>query len=273
MQYDLIALDLDGTALAPGGTVTPGVREAIAWARARGVRVVVATGRICGEAAEFARLLGADDLMVTAGGAALADARQCRCTYRETIGWEDAVRAAAAVERIGLIAMIYMGERLLVTPYDEAAFGRYKTNEGYLESKQVVPSVAEFIARERLPIDKIFCRSHQPEMLAFARRQLTGTGGIRVMRSAEDNIEILSAAADKGRALGVLAGQLGTSLDRCIAIGDSENDLEMLRAVGMPVAMANAAPEVHALARFTTRSNAEDGVAHAIYTLLGREEG
>ena len=52
--------------------VSPAVREAVGWARAKGVRVVISTGRICGEASEFARLLGTDDEMVTSGGAAIS---------------------------------------------------------------------------------------------------------------------------------------------------------------------------------------------------------
>ena len=93
--------------------------------------------------------------------------------------------------------------------------------------------------------------------------------GVRVMSSADDNIEVISPLADKGRALGMLCQELGTSLDRCIAMGDSENDLEMLAAVGMPVAMGNATDEVKRLAHYITASNAEDGVAQAIYHLLG----
>ena len=91
------------------------------------------------------------------------------------------------------------------------------------------------------------------------------------MSSADDNIEILSPLADKGRALGKLCEQLGTTLDRCIAMGDSENDLEMLRAVGMPVAMGNANDEVKSIAKYITATNAEDGVAKAIYHLLDGE--
>ena len=269
MKYDLIALDLDGTALGPGSVVRPAVREAVAWARARGCRVVISTGRICGEAAEFAGKLGTDDLMVTAGGATLSSASRNACTMRISIPWEPAVRAAAVVERIGMTSMIYAAESLLITPYDEMYFSRYKTNEGFLESKQVERSVAEYIATPHLSVDKIFCRSRDPILLNFARRQIEQIPGVRVMSSADDNIEVISPLADKGRALGMLCQELGTSLDRCIAMGDSENDLEMLAAVGMPVAMGNATDEVKRLARYITASNAEDGVAQAIYHLLG----
>ena len=80
MKYDLIALDLDGTALNPHNTVSPAVREAVAWARSCGVHVVISTGRICSEAAEFAQMMGANDEMVTSGGATLSSVSKGGCT-------------------------------------------------------------------------------------------------------------------------------------------------------------------------------------------------
>ena len=68
MKYRLLALDLDGTLLNSQKEITPEVRKALAWAKERGVYVVLSTGRIVGEAAEFARELPCEDLMVTAGG-------------------------------------------------------------------------------------------------------------------------------------------------------------------------------------------------------------
>lgn len=268
MQYDLIALDLDGTALSPHNQVNPAVREAVQWARRRGVHVVISTGRICSEAAEFAHLLGTDDEMVSSGGAALSSASQGKCFHRTSMGWESACRAAAACERYGLSTMVYVGDQLLMTPYDEMMFGKYKSNEGFLAAKTVVPSVAEAIADQRIAVDKVFTRSQNPQHLAVIRQQLAGVEGLRLMSSADDNIEIIAPDADKGRALGELCKRFGTTLERTIAIGDSENDREMLLAVGMPVAMGNAREDIKEICHFTTKSNAEDGVAYAIYNLL-----
>ena len=131
-KIKLIALDLDGTALTPQNKVAETTTDAVRRAREAGVHVVVSTGRICGEARDFAIDLDADDLMVTSGGATLSSISGEGCTMRMSMPWEAAVRAAAAVERIGMIAMIYVGETLLITPYDDLGFGSYKTNEGYL---------------------------------------------------------------------------------------------------------------------------------------------
>ncbi|MDO5141499.1 MAG: Cof-type HAD-IIB family hydrolase [Eubacteriales bacterium] len=269
---ELIALDLDGTALTPDGTVSHATRQAVRRARAAGLRVVVSTGRIGGEAREFAAQLDADDLMVTSGGATLSSAATGRCTMRMSMPWEAAVQVAAVVERIGMTAMIYAGERLLITPYDDLGFGRYKSNEGYLAVKQVVPSVAEHIAAHHLSVDKVFVRSQDPITLANARARIEQIAGVRVMSSAADNLEVVTPAADKGTALGMLCRTLGTDLSRAAAIGDSENDLEMLRAVALPIAMGNATDAVKAVCRRVTLTNAQDGVAAAIGQILAEND-
>ena len=271
-KIDLIALDLDGTALNPQNQVSPATADAVRRARESGIHVVVSTGRICGEARDFALMLGTDDQMVTSGGATLSSVSQERCTMRMSMPWEAAVRAAAAVERIGMIAMIYVGETLLITPYDDLGFGSYKTNEGYLTSKKVVPSVAEYIADHHLSVDKIFVRSQDSVTLLRTRAILEQIPGIRVMSSAADNLEVITPAADKGTALGMLCRDIGTDLDHAAAIGDSENDFEMLRAVALPIAMGNASGEVKALCRWETDTNAEDGVAHAIDRILAHNK-
>ena len=61
-----------------------------------------------------------------------------------------------------MITMVYVGETLLITPYDDIEFGKYKSNEGYLSAKKVVPSVAEYIATNHVSVDKMFIRSHDP---------------------------------------------------------------------------------------------------------------
>ena len=64
----------------------------------------------------------------------------------------------------------------------------------------------------------------------------------------------------------------GTSLARAAAVGDSENDLEMLAAVALPIAMGNASSAVKALCTHMTDDNASDGVAKAIEWVLRQAE-
>ena len=65
--------------------------------------------------------------------------------------------------------------------------------------------------------------------------------------------------------------ELGTDLDHAAAIGDSENDLEMLNAVALPIAMGNASAAVKNLCLRETLTNAQDGVAAAIDRIIAVE--
>ena len=87
---------------------------------------------------------------------------------------------------------------------------------------------------------------------------------IKTTASTWNNLEFNIASAHKGNALKRFAEHLGLTLDSCMALGDGMNDLTMIEAAGLGVAMANAHPLVLAAADRVTLSNDEDGVAQAI---------
>ena len=88
------------------------------------------------------------------------------------------------------------------------------------------------------------------------------------VQGAPDNVEVTAAGVDKGTALLALADRLGIPREATLAIGDSDNDAEMLRAVGMPVAMGNADAALKNLAKYITADCDHDGVAQAVYHLF-----
>jgi hydroxymethylpyrimidine pyrophosphatase-like HAD family hydrolase len=88
--------------------------------------------------------------------------------------------------------------------------------------------------------------------------------GLSVVSGGANNLEITSPTANKGRALLALADFLGIDHGQTMACGDSENDLEMLKAAGLSIAMANSEDCLFPWADDVTKSNEEDGVAWAI---------
>ena len=81
-------------------------------------------------------------------------------------------------------------------------------------------------------------------------------------------LEIFHATSSKGEALRHLTRHLGIAMSDVVAVGDNYNDREMLEVAGLGVAMANAEPEIIAIADRVTRSNDEDGIAALIDDLL-----
>ena len=82
------------------------------------------------------------------------------------------------------------------------------------------------------------------------------------------NVELMSRGMGKAASLGWLAGKLGIDLADCMAFGDNANDLDMLNAVGWPVAVGNATDGVKRIAKLVADTDAKDGVAKVIIRYL-----
>ena len=250
MKYRLLALDLDGTLLNSQKEITPEVRKALVWAKERGVYVVLSTGRIVGEAAEFARELPCEDLMVTAGGTAIATASDERILQSWDMPCEIGAKAVEAVQSRPVRVMIYVGSKIYINEYSNRDFVANYRVEGFHANKIVVEDIAGEIRRNHLNVTKVYA-----------------IGERAVLEQALAEIRPLPGA-DKGRALTRLGEMLGVTPAEMAAIGDSDNDAEMLRAVGMPVAMGNADAALKNLAKYITADCDHDGVAQAIYHIF-----
>ena len=200
----LIALDLDGTLLDPAGRITQASKDAIARARAAGVRVVLNTGRPIQEAVWFAGEAGCDALLSCLGGAA-------------------------------------------VVAEDPRA---------YLEERG-------------LPLTKVHGDWNQAR---YPLEELGALPGVQLTASNDHDFELVPDRVDKGRAMALIALLYGVPLGETAAVGDSDNDLSMLRAAGLPIAMRNATAAVREAARRTAPSNQEEGVAWAISRCLEENE-
>ena len=89
---------------------------------------------------------------------------------------------------------------------------------------------------------------------------LKGIPGISVTRSGRQNFEIMPAQVNKVRGITVLCRRYGIGMDRVMCIGDEMNDLEMIRAAGVGVAMGNADERIKNVAKYHTASNNDDGI-------------
>ncbi|MDR0587233.1 MAG: Cof-type HAD-IIB family hydrolase [Treponema sp.] len=85
---------------------------------------------------------------------------------------------------------------------------------------------------------------------------------------ADNNIEIMPAGANKGKALEFVAKKLGIDMKNVMALGDSDNDKDMILEAGLGVAMGNAAEELKAVADEITLDCEQDGAALAIEKAL-----
>ena len=122
--------------------------------------------------------------------------------------------------------------------------------------------------------------SHQPltkvhgdwNQARYPLEELGALPGVQLTASNDHDFELVPDRVDKGRAMALIALLYGVPLGETAAVGDSDNDLSMLRAAGLPIAMGNAPAAVREAAQRTAPSNQEEGVAWAISRCLEENE-
>jgi Cof subfamily protein (haloacid dehalogenase superfamily) len=256
----LVALDLDGTLIGDDLILRPRVRSAVAAAQARGVDVTIVTGRMFAAARPFALALDVAGPMVCYQGAAIFDVSS-GATLRQTPVQRDVTRDALqwAYDH-GVHAQCYADDTLYVEQINE--FSKRYTALARVEPV-VVPSLRTAFA-ERPTIKIVLVDDpDRSEQHLVALRALLGDRAY-LTRSHVDFVEVVDPAVNKGEALAFVAQRYGVSLDETLAIGDAWNDVPLLDAAAVGIAMGSAPPELRAHADHVVADVAHDGVAEAL---------
>jgi Cof subfamily protein (haloacid dehalogenase superfamily) len=254
MAYRLVVADLDGTARSRRFGVTPGVRRAIANARARGVRVCVATGRMWRSAAPWVQSLGADAPVILYNGGRVFDFAGGRILYDRRLPAEATRQALAVIRRDPNVQPhLFLNDHVYVER-------RHPMTDAYAEDDGLgYDVVAAFEPLLTADPHKILVtgESGKLEVLGTVARQ-AGLAA-HVVQSEPTKLEFLPPGVSKGTALREMLDQLRIETAEVIAVGDNWNDVEMIEAAGLGVAMADAPEGVRARADHVCGTADEEG--------------
>ncbi|MFD7292667.1 HAD family hydrolase [Streptomyces sp. NPDC059897] len=261
--YALIATDLDGTLLRGDDTVSDRTRDALAAAVAAGARHIVVTGRPAPRVKPILDELGGSGLAVCAQGAQLYDGVRDRLLWSLTLDRELAEQAIGKIE--AEIGQVYAAVD------QDGVEGLTLIEPGYLMPHPTLPAVrvqGRAALWER-PISKVLLRhpSLSDDELAAVARAAVGPLATVTM-SGPGTVELQPRGVTKATGLSLAAERLGAGAADTIAFGDMPNDVPMFGWAGRGVAVANAHPELKAVADEVTSSNEEDGVAEVVERLL-----
>lgn len=269
----LVALDLDGTLFNNSSRISKRNLTAIRSITDKGIHVVISTGRPF-EGIPFDQIKGTGiNYAITANGSGIYEISTGKCLYENAMDEE----LVTPILNFLLTRDIHM---------DAFIGGKGYTPVQCVETAQkltVPSSIKNYIITTRTRLDNILQFIHENQLkvqkmtLNFypaadgtlidretVRKFLVSNPSITTVCGGYNNLEFTRADANKGVGLRKLAEILGVNPDATMAIGDTENDLAIIEAAGIGVAMGNATDAVKARADYVTTTNTKDGVAAAI---------
>lgn len=270
MAIKLIALDIDGTLINSQMEVTAATVEALNKATEQGIQIVLSTGRLVVECTDILQKLPCIRYVNGCTGAEVTDLATGRSVAGKRIPGGEARRLYRKLKDLPI----------MICPFNEDCVPRSDRYHWQKCLEEAPRPVAQHMKRFYEPIDdldtymetvdrliKFYMPCFTQETLEKFKHRMADEP-YTVLQCGPLDMEIMPIGANKGDGLRMLAESLGLTSHEVMSIGDSENDIEMLRYAGLPVVMGNGLPHVKPLAKYITDDNDHDGVAKAVNMVL-----
>ena len=265
LPYRLCAVDLDDTLLGPDHRISECNVRAVQATVARGVTVVLASGRMHEATLRYAEQLGLETPIISYNGAMVKLPSTGEEWLHERVPADLAATVMDYAEERGLQLNFYLNGLVYTAAYT-------KWMQLYHERTQcpyeVMPSLYTAM-RGQSPTKLIIVDTpeYTNSLVPGFRKQFAGK--LYVTKSTDEYLEFMPADANKGAALALVAERLGITAAETMAIGDSFNDIPMVQWAGLGLAVANAKPELQAVADRIIGRYDEDGVGIALDEIFG----
>ena len=260
MKVKAIFLDLDGTLNNDQKVITPRTKAALMAAQQRGIRLVLASARpspglfMDRDALSLETYGG---ILMSYNGGRIVEAATGRVLFETAMEKDRAKKVLGYLKNLPVTPILDDGRQFYVT--DPKG---YKVEYECQNNRMTCTAVADL--EEFLDFAPIkILMSVEPEQLPTVQKTLAAMlpQELTVVQTAPFYLEVIPRGINKGQGLRDTCSALGIDPGQTLAFGDAENDIPMLEAAGIGVAMGNSAPRVKAAATAVTASNNEDGIA------------
>lgn len=264
MNYQILALDLDGTLTNSKKEITRPTLEALIDIQKQGKKVVLASGRPTQGVLPLAEQLHLGDYgsyILSYNGGKITDCRSQELIYNKVLP-DDVAHPLYMIAKkyTGIDILTYSSEYIIsgIRPNEYTELEAHINHMPIIQAENFPDQVTE-------PVNK-FLITGDPQIIERVRCEIIDyfRSYLYVYCSDPFFLEIMPPHIDKAQSLLRLLTSIGLTADEMICCGDGYNDLTMIETAGLGVAMANAQPLVREKADYITKSNDEDGVLHVI---------
>ncbi|WP_025730673.1 Cof-type HAD-IIB family hydrolase [Atopobacter phocae] len=283
MTIQLVASDMDGTLLIDHSTIPIEVANKIKALQNDGITFIAATGRTIEQARHPFEMHGIKTPLIALNGAEVYDENN-QLLLRHSIDSSLVETLIRKAEERGFIVEIMTTKGIYMRNRQErieSFISFFKTAHPELTEEEADHTVIQLEGEWQLNYEPDLERLIQEadtevlKLSIFTIEDIDGLGQLQsdfvdtypeisVTSSGHGNIELNAVEAQKGKALAFFAERHQFDLERTLSIGDNYNDLSMLAIAGFSYAVDNAVPKAKEVAKYTTVSNQQFGLIHAL---------
>lgn len=253
----LVATDIDGTILIPEGEFTQGVKDCVRKLCAQGIKVVLVTGRMNAAAKLIAKDLGLETPVVSYQGGLVT--YNGETLYERYLTKDQTERVLNWAKQENIHINLYNDDIL----YSEKAC--YEVQR-YCNNLHTHYEIKAFDEINKNKINKLLAINYnEPEKIDRYEKELPEIfPDLYIVKSTPYFLEFSNKEASKSCAVRFLQEHWGLKQDEILTIGDQNNDIELLKAGGIKIAMGNATEELKKQADYITDTVYNDGFVKAI---------
>ena len=256
----LICTDLDGTLLRDDKSISKENLEAIEYFKAEGGYFTFITGRLPYFVQNIYNTVNPNVPFGCSNGGAIYDHREKKYIYSKELSKE-------AMELVHAVDESVEGIGIQIYTFDKIYFSRENSAMEHFRALTGTPNIVEHYDNVKEPVAKLVFGDMREEAIAKIKNILDNhdkTENFDYIRSEKTLYEILPKGVNKGAVLPKFAELLAIDKNKIVAVGDYNNDVDMLRCAGIGVAVSNATAEAKAAADYITVSNNENAIAKII---------
>ncbi len=276
MNYKLVAIDCDNTLIKHNGEIHQDNIRAINMLLDKGIKVVIATGRNDILVKDYMDEAGfKEEVVIGCNGASIRDLKDNSIIQLNYIPKDTMKKIIDICLENNIEGKMYTLTESYSTS-EESCRDELKSDLSHYTKELTMSLEYKFEKDLYSLIDKkeflkLVIIEHNEEKLLKIQSIFRKLEDISAVRSAKVCLDIMKKGVSKGSALKDYVNMLGIKQEEVVAMGDSENDLEMLNYANFSVAMGNAEDFVKEVCDMVTLTNDEGGVAHAIHKIFGNE--
>ena len=253
----LIATDIDGTILIPEGQFTEGVKECINRLQNIGIKVVLVTGRMNAAATLIAQELGLTTPVISYQGGLVND--NGNILYERYLPENDACKIIDWAKSVNIHINLY-NDDILYSEKDDYEIQRYCNNQHTKFSIKAFSEIKKDKVNKILAIDY-----NNPDKITLFEKELPKIfPNLYIVKSTPYFLEFSNVEASKYCAVKFLQKHWKLKDDEILTIGDQNNDIALLQAGGIKIAMGNATEELKSVADYITDTVYNDGFVKAV---------